>query len=355
MTRRIDQVLAGFAEGDAISNEAMILQDIFRGWGLESDIFADLKHVSSKVRDRARPLGECAGTADDILIHHYSIASPAVDAFLASGACKVAIYHNITPAHFYQGYDDGVAAQLHDAREGMRALLSKVDAVWADSEFNASEAREMGAVDAKVLPLLFSPSQFDVAPDPAIPAKFAAPMTNILYVGRLAPNKYIEGLIEAFAWYHRTLNRQSRLIIVGSERSAWRYFVMLQMRAAELDLQTVYFERYATAAGLSAYYDIADLFVTTSQHEGYCLPLVEAMHRGVPVIARREGGMPEALGGGGIMFEDAGPQELAALMHRVLTDDALRNEVLASQQRRMEAVRTRRPEEELQALLAELS
>ena len=354
MPQRIDQVLAGFAEGDAISNEAVILQHVLRGRGVASDIFVDPEHVSSKVRDRSRSLSELEGTAGDILIHHYSIASPAVDAFVASPSRKVMIYHNITPGHFYEGYDDGIARHLHDARGTMRDLLPKMDGIWADSDFNAQELRDMGAAQVDVLPLLFSPSQFDVPSDPAVAAKFAVPMTNILFVGRLAPNKRIEDLLEAFAWYHRVLNRQSRLIIVGSERSAWRYFVMLQMYAAELDLQTVYFERYATAAGLSAYYDQADLFVTCSQHEGYCLPLVEAMHRGVPVIAHRQGGMPEALGGGGMLVEGPGPRELAALMHRVMTDDTLRDDVLGTQQRRMDAVRTRDAGAEVQALLDKL-
>ena len=352
MPRRIDQVLAGFAEGDAISNEAVILQEVFRQWGTESEIFVDPAHTSSAVKTRCRPLADYRGTSGDLVIHHYSIASPAVDLFAAAPAVKVMIYHNITPSEYYRGFDDRVARQLTEAREGLRAILPKMDAVWADSRFNAQELVELGGRDVQVLPLLFSAEQLDVPPDPEVFRKFAAPLTNILFVGRLAPNKNVEELLEAFAWYHRTLNRQSRLIIVGSDRSAWRYFIMLKMLAAEFDLTTAYFECYASPQELSAYYNIAHAFVTCSRHEGYCLPLVEAMHRKVPVIARRTGGMPEALGGGGVLFDEAKPQELAALMHRVVTDEPLRREVLTSQERRMAEVRARRPDAELKALLA---
>jgi glycosyltransferase involved in cell wall biosynthesis len=354
MAKRIDQILAGFAEGDAISNEATILRDIFRGWGLASDIFVDFRHVSPVAREHSRPLEEYRGEAGDVAIHHYSIASPAVDVFLKAPARKVAIYHNITPSRFYRGFDDGIAGQLDRAREELRQVLPVCDAIWADSEFNAAELRELGAANAKVLPLLFSASHFDLPPDENLFPKFAAPMKNWLYVGRIAPNKRVEDLIQAFAWYHRVLNRQSRLIVVGSERSCPRYYLMLRMLANELELPNVCFERYASPRGLTAYYQLAHVFVTSSAHEGYCLPLVEAMHKGVPVVARRVGGMPEALGGAGVLYDDLSAGELAQLVHRVIDDSALRAEVLASQARRMEAVRGRKPEQELRALLGSL-
>jgi len=354
MAGRIDQVLAGFAEGDAISNEATILQDIFRRWGKESEIYVDVRHVSPVLREQSRPLESYTGGRDDVLIHHYGIASPAVDTFLKAPGRKVLIYHNITPTHFYRGFDDGIARQLEQARAGLRTVLSAADAIWADSEFNASELRELGTYNIKVLPLLFSIAHFNLPPDPAISRKFRAPMKNLLFVGRVAPNKRIEDLIQAFAWYHRLINRQSRLVIVGSERSTPRYYLMLAMLASDLKLQNVCFERFASPQGLTAYYEMADVFVTASEHEGYCLPLVEAMHKGVPVIARRGGGIPEALGGAGVMYEDLGPGELAQLIHLVLTDKRTRRDVLESQRRRMADLNRRQPEEELRVLLKEI-
>ncbi len=350
----IHQVLAGFARGDAISHEALTLRSLCRELGFASEIYAPADRIAPEAAGDCRPLGEYRQQATDIAIGHYSIASAATDVFLASPARKILIYHNITPPEFFIPFDASIARQLTEARQGLPSILAGMDAVWADSEFNAAEARALGAPTVKVFPLLFNAADLDIPPDPAVLAKFAVPMKNILFVGRIAPNKGIEDLISAFAWFHRNIEPQSRLLIVGSDRSAPSYYAMLKMLAAELELDTVFFERFASPAGLSAYYDVADCFVTTSQHEGYCLPLLEAMHKGVPVIARRTGGTPEAMGDAGILIEEFSPQELAELMGMICHDSSLKQTVQASQQKRMEVVQDRPVKDELLGLLSGL-
>ena len=240
------------------------------------------------------------------------------------------------------------------ARGELAEVARAADAVWADSAFNAAEVAALGVPGVKVFPLLFSETAFDVAADPVVRGTTRGPATKILFVGRMAPNKCVEELIAAFAWYHKRLERRSELILVGSERSCPRYFAMLRMFAAELDLMAVSFVRYASPAGLAAYYEAADLFATTSRHEGYCLPVVEAMVKGVPVLARNVGGVPEAMDGAGVLFDDATSAELACLMHRLTTDAALRGEVLASQQARVRRLRNRPVRQEFEALLTAL-
>jgi glycosyltransferase involved in cell wall biosynthesis len=227
-----------------------------------------------------------------------------------------------------------------------------VQAVWTVSNFNAGELRAAGMAEVKVFPLLYAPKPAALAPDPRVLVQASATLKTILFVGRLAPNKRVEDLIRAFAWYHRAINPFSRLLIVGSPRSAPRYFTMLRLLAGDLDLPNVCFEGFASPAGLEAYYRIADLYVSASEHEGYCLPLLEAMDRGVPVVARSTGGTPEAMGGGGVLYEDLPPEELAALLHRILSDAGMRAEILRSQAERMRQVRERPVEAELRALLA---
>ncbi|MEI6808373.1 MAG: glycosyltransferase [bacterium] len=352
MGHRIDQILAGFAEGDAISNEAVILQGVFRKWGLESDIFVDSNRVSPAMRAYAKGLEDYSDSPDNLLIHHYSIGCEAADLFCRAKAKKIAVYHNITPAGFFDGFDDSIAARLRSARDNLRQVIAVADAIWAVSRFDAAELEALGAKSVKVFPLLFSAEQFNIPPDPDVFKKMAAPLKNILCVGRIAPNKCIEDLILAFSWYYWRLNRNSRLIIVGSERTAPRYYLMLRMLVHELDVPNVCFERFASPAGLSAYYDIADVFVSASRHEGYCLPLVEAMSRDVPVIARNTGGIPEALGGAGVMYDDASPEELAQLIHRVINDGQLKQAVLTSQKQRMKDMSARSVESELKLLLS---
>lgn len=354
MAPKIHQVMAGYATGDATSGEAALFREIFRGWGLVSEIYADSGSVSPDLRGDCVPLDALESAPEDLLIHHYGIDSPALDLFLAAPGRKVMVYHNITPASFFRGFDDAVADRLKRARRRIPEIGARSDAVWADSAFNARELAELGLRDARVLPLLFSGRALDIPPDPRITAKFSGGLTNILFVGRIAPNKRVENLIQAFAWYHKAINPFSRLILVGSLRSAPRYSLMLRMLAGDLDLPNVCFEDFASPAGLPAYYKTAHAFVCASEHEGYCLPLLEAMHYGTPVIARAVGGMPEAMDGAGVLYEGASEIELAELIHRVCSDAALRSEILSGQRARIERLRARRPDLELRALLAGL-
>ena len=350
----IHQITAGFAAGDAISLEAVAIRDVCRAMGFASDIFVPMEIVAADAKELVRPLEDYRGSDSELLIYHYSIQTPATDVFRRSAARKVVIYHNITPASFFRGFDERVVRQLEAGRRDLGLVAAQAEVVWADSAFNAAEVSALGAKNVRVLPLLFSARAFDVPADPVVLQGLSGPSKKILFVGRMAPNKCVEELIEAFAWYHKCIERRSELILVGSERSCPRYFAMLRMFAAELDLMPVSFVRYASPAGLISYYRRADLFVSTSRHEGYGLPMVEAMFKGVPVIARNTGGVPEAMDGAGILFDEAKPEELAALMARVLADEALRSEILDSQRARIQKLQARPMQREIQGLLAEL-
>lgn len=350
----IHQIAAGFAAGDAISLEAVAIRDLCRALGVVSEIFVPAERIAPDCRAAVRPLEEYRPGPGEGLIFHYSIQSPATEAFRRSPARKAVVYHNVTPAEYFRAFDAALAAQLAAARDELAEVARDADAVWADSAFNAAEVAALGAKNVKVLPLLFSAGAFDVPADPVVRQGLSGPSKKILFVGRMAPNKCVEELIEAFAWYHKRIERRSELILVGSERSCPRYFAMLRMFAAELDLMSASFVRYASPAGLVAYYEAADLFATTSRHEGYCLPVVEAMYKGVPVLARSVGGVPEAMDGAGATFDEAGPQELACLMQRMTSDSRLRGEVLASQQARIRRLLDRPVRQEFEALLAAL-
>ena len=351
---RVDQLLAGFAEGDAISSEARSLQAMLRRMGYASEIYADETRVAPSARGHCRFLAEYQGKPDDVVLYHYAIASPSTRSFLQTTAKKVLMYHNITPAEFFTGFDDDVVHQLQAAREELRTVAGQSDAVWAVSRYNASELERAGVQGVRVFPLLFTRDVADQRPDPVILQRFAAPLTNILFVGRMAPNKCVEDLIEAFAWYQK-INPFSRLILVGSRHSTPRYFSMLRMFAGELGLANVCFENYAAPEELSAYYQVAHVFASASRHEGYCLPLLEAMEQDVPVIARSVGGTPEAMDGAGVLYEDLNPGELAELIHHIVNDTVLRETILVSQRRRMAAIHQRDAEQELRSLLVELS
>lgn len=339
---RIDQLTGGFAAGDAISQEARLMRAILRAAGFESDIYASGAHIAPESRADARPYEAFDPAAADAVIFHFSTATAATELFAAVRGRRVVRYHNITPASFFEGFDDNVAAQLRLAREELASVVRLADACWSDSAYNASEIEAAGAARSVVLPLLFSEDEFAGGEDAALQAAFGDALCNWLFVGRVVPNKRVEELILAFAWYHRCFNPASRLLIAGSEASCPPYYAMLRLLAARLGLMNVCFTGFVSTAGRHTLYRCADVFVTASRHEGFCLPLVEAMACGVPVVARDAGGMPEALGEGGVRYEGLDARELALLVARV-TDRAapLREQVLAAQSHRMDALRRR--------------
>ncbi len=351
MPKRVDQLLAGFADGDAISQEARLLQKALRNIGIDSDIYAPLETTTPAIADLCRPITEYRDGERDTVIFHYSIASEASERFVRSTGRRIVRYHNITPERFLHGFDDGVANQVRDARAQLQTVASQCDAVWADSEFNAAEVRELGIEHVQAIPLFFHPTAIDVPPEASTLEQFGDGLSNILFVGRMAPNKSVEELILAFGWYQKAINPMSRLVLVGSEWSCPRYFAMLRALANRLDLPNVCFEGFVNDGGLAACYETASLFVCPSRHEGYCLPLLEAMCHNVPVIARHNGGMPGTLGQSGILFETDDPKELAVLMDSAIRDTDLRSQVLRAQQQRLEALRKRNIESECRELL----
>lgn len=347
----IDQLLAGFADGDAISNEAVIVRNALRGMGYRSDIYAPERNTSPTLRADRLDLEAYRPGPTDMCIHHYGIWSKAAEIFAGCRARKIMVYHNITPAEYFCGFSDEIAGQLREARRKLGEMARVADAVWACSEFNAAELRGIGIQNIEIFHVPFVPGSLDGPPDAAVARALSGPLTNILFVGRLAPNKRVEDLLTAFAWYNKSLNPFSRLVIAGSEHGVPAYNAMLRLLVLEMDLPNVCFLGFVSGPGLAACYEAADLYVCPSEHEGYCLPLVEAMHKRVPVLAREAGGKSEALGGAGVLYSGLPAGELAALMHIALTDKTLRQEILASQDRRMETLVARRIDAELRQLL----
>lgn len=348
---RVDQVMAGFSVGDATSNAALLMRDALRQGGIASEIFVDDAYIMPAIQQECRPLSSYTGAPNDTLIHHLGNWSPAADFFLTCPARKVLLYHNITPGRFFDGVNDDEALRLKHARMRLPDIVGCCDGVWADSAYNAAELQPFTKRAVSVFPLPFSPASWAVQPNNALVSRLQAPLTTWLSVGRLVPNKRLEDLIRAFAVYHQQINPFSRLFLVGSDRSAPRYVTYLKALVHECGVSNVCFEGFVWPDALAAYYQLADLYVCTSDHEGYCLPLVEAMFRNIPVIAKRTGGTPEAMNGAGILYDSLTPQELATLVDITQTDRALRNSVQTAQRLRIQREQERDLAAELHILL----
>jgi len=190
-----------------------------------------------------------------------------------------------------------------------------------------------------VLPIVQDLAALKRPASPLVARLFDDGRTNILFVGRIIPNKKIDDLIRSFAFFQKYVKPQSRLLLVGDHRGFERYFDRLQELVRELRVDEVVFTGQVDDDELYAYYRLADVFLCLSEHEGFGVPLQEAMLFGVPVVAYDAGAVRETLRGGGLLLEDKSPELVAELLDRVTHGGDLRRVVIASQARAAAGIR----------------
>jgi len=339
VTRRVHQLLAALSYGDAIGNEALAIQRHLRAAGFESDVFAEKVHP--RMAHLARPLWEYreVSSPETICLYHFSIGSAAGRLIHHAPDRLVAIYHNITPAHFFLGFHRHLAGLVYHGRRELAAFAARTELALGDSEFNRRELEEAGYARTGVLPIVLDLSLYDRPPSPVVGRLYRDDRVNVLFVGRVIPNKRIDDLVRTFAVYQKWVQPRSRLLLVGDHRGFEGYLARLQDRVRELGLDEVVFTGQVDDDELYAYYGLADVFLCLSEHEGFCVPLQEAMRFGVPVIAYDAGAVRETLRGGGILLWDKRPELVAELLERVRTDEGLRRTVLARQERAVAEIR----------------
>lgn len=328
---RVHQLLAALSYGDAISNEALAIQGHLRASGYESDIFAEKVHP--RMAHLARPLWDYRAESSrggTVCIFHFSIGSAAGRLAYHSSDPLVAIYHNITPAPFFLGFHPHLAGLCHHGRRELAAFASRTQLGLGDSEFNRRELESAGFRPTAVLPIVLDLPLYDRPPAPVVRRLFDDERTNILFVGRIIPNKKIEDLIRVFAAYQRWVEPRSRLLLVGDHRGFERYFDRLRELVSDLRVDEVVFTGQVDDDDLYAYYREADIFLCLSEHEGFGVPLQEAMHFGVPVVAYDAGAVRETLRGGGILLREKRPEEVAELLGRLRPGEELREKVLST-------------------------
>ena len=352
----IHQFVAGLARGDAISNEALVMRRIFRGWGYAAEIFCESRYTPPDLRPETCAVEEAPGRcgADDIALLHLSMGSRVNDVFRGLSCRKALLYHNVTPPQYFRIVQPSTARDLDLGRQQVRALAGVAAVNLADSRFNASELEAAGYRDVAVLPLILDFGSLEAAPDRRLLAEYADGKVNVLFVGRGAPNKKLEDVVLAFAALQKYVCRDSRLIHVGSFMGTERYYHALVAMVRELQLEDVVFAGSVPQAALNACYRAAHVFLCMSEHEGFCIPLVEAMIHRVPVMAYAAAAVPETLDGAGILFHGKSYETVAEMIGRVVAPGPFREAVLAGQQARLERFRRRDTDAELRRHLAPL-
>jgi L-malate glycosyltransferase len=250
-------------------------------------------------------------------------------------------YHNITPAQYFSRWEPHIAAAMQEARQELAMLAPHVSFSFADSGFNEAELVDCGYRQTLVCPLLVDLEEYHRPPDKGtyerLRKRRARSGAQWLFVGRVAPNKCQHDVVGAFAVYRRVFDHAARLTLVGGGTSV-QYLRALERLVDELELgDSVEILNGVSDSELLAYWAVADVFVCLSEHEGFCVPILEAMELGVPVVAYAAAAVPETLGGTGVMVEDKDPLTVAMAVDEACQAGSFRDQLVRAAKERAAA------------------
>ena len=335
--KAIHQLVAGYSNADAISNEARVMRDIFREWGYASEIFCEANHILPELRKESRPLTDATSALgpDDIALLHLSIGSPANDTFLQLNCRKALLYHNVTPPEFFRGINEQIANSLSRGQADVKKLAASAEINLADSGFNARELGSLGYKDVAVLPLVLDLDRLRTGVNRRVLHRYQDGLTNVLFVGRCAPNKRLEDCLSAFHYFQKYVEPASRFIHAGSFAGTEQYQALLTTVGRDLQLKNIDVLSSIPQDELNACYQSAHVFLCMSEHEGFCIPVIEAMVNNLPVLAYDCAAVPETLNGAGVLFKEKRYDLIAEMMGSLARPGRLRDDVIAAQQQRI--------------------
>lgn len=335
---RIIQIMPTVSYGDAVGNDARAICRVIGEMGYDSAIYAE--NIDTRLSDsNIKKIKKLPSLKDDdIIIFNHSTGTELCYKLPELGGRKMMIYHNITPPCFFEKYSEASRRLTEYGYEGTRYLSDKIDYVMADSQYNADDLVNMGyKCPIDVRPILIPFDDYKKKPTAEITKKFSNDgYVNIVFVGRVAPNKKHEDIIAAFAYYKKHINYKSRLILVGSWSGMDSYKQCLDNYVNALMLDDVIFTGHISFAEILAYYQVADVFLCMSEHEGFCVPLIEAMFFKKPIIAFDSSAISNTLGGSGILLKEKDPVFTAAVIDRLVNDKCLYDSIVEKQSKRLE-------------------
>jgi glycosyltransferase involved in cell wall biosynthesis len=351
----VNQWVPAAHKGDAIGDSARRVRDMLRRAGHVSDLYA--LTMDDELREDVRPFDHGDARRGDVTIFHFALPSPMTAAFASLPGTRVLQYHNITPAAFFAPTDAGLFRLASVGRQELRSLVGRVDLAIGDSDFNRRELEEMGFAPTGVMPIAVDTERITTGPPrPALEKILGDGLMNILFVGRIAPNKRIEDHIRLAEMFKRYVDSYYRFIFVGRYDGLPRYYAQIRALISEFQMlpDRFWFTGPVPDEDLAAFYRWADAYVSLSEHEGFCVPLVEAMAADVPVLAYAAGAVPETLGGAGVLFEPKDLEVAAEMLGVLVYDQPVRDRIIAGQRQRLNAFAPDRIEARLAEVVASL-
>ena len=334
----VHQVLSGAGPHDAVTNQARAFRRLFGQWGWGGGDHA--VSIDPRVGKAIRPLAALDPAPGDTLLVHYSAYAPRLKRVLDLPGRKVLLSHNVTPARWFWDHEPMIAVHCALGRQQLPEFAARCDVVAGVSAYNGAE---LGS--DLVVPILFDPTSLG-APGPLTPP---GPPT-LLFVGRLAPHKRQDELVRLLAGLRRERLPDARLVLVGEPSQ--QYAAALRELAEQVAPGAVDFRSGLSTAELADAYRAAHVFVCLSEHEGFCIPLLECFQLGVPVVSRPVGGIPEVAGDAVLLVEDRDLAVVGELVALAVEDLELRSELRARAPARLAAFSPEQTARRLRDLLA---
>lgn len=346
----IHQILPTISPGDAIGNEAQEIKRVLNEWGYKSEIYA--QNIHPKINAKKYTEYKKVSSKENILIFHFSIGSEVSEFVKKLPDKKIMIYHNITPPEYFYGVNETLVNLLENGKKELRSLVDHIDLAVGVSEYNMLELQEMGFKNTDVLPIIINFHEYS-SPNKKLLSKYDDDFVNLLFVGRVTPHKRQEDVIKIF-YYYKLINPKSRLFLAGSYEGCEIYSDYLKKLIQDLNLKDVHLLGKISFNDLISYYKLADIFICMSEHEGFCVPILESMYFEVPIIAYKSTAIPFTLENTGILVKEKNYCEIAEMVNVLIEDEELRSTLVKKQKDRLENFKREKIISQLESILSKV-
>ncbi len=350
----VEQFLPAFHYGDAIGNSTLAFHKYLLDKGIKSQIIS--LTIDELMSEFALSFRDYVEDESSIKILHFAIPSELTDFFLKVKGKKVMIYHNITPSSFFIDFSDALVKFTLEGRKHLEKLNECFDLSIAVSNFNAEELRTLNFKNVKKIPLMVNLDEYKQPFNKPFYDLIKDDRKNIIFVGRISPNKKIEDLIKVLFYYKKYISPSIRLIIAGKIDSLPKYFQAVRDLASRflLTSEDIIFTGHIPFDELLSVYKLGDVFLSMSEHEGFCLPLIESSFFNVPVVAFNAGAVSETLKGSGLIFSEKKTELISGLLENIINDNELRVKINKKQEKLIELYLNEAQPEKIFSLLQNL-
>jgi L-malate glycosyltransferase len=328
----IHQILPTISPGDAIGNEVQEIKKILNEWGYKSEIYA--QNIHPKINAKKYTEYTKVSSKENIVIFHFSIGSEVSEFVAKLPDKKIMIYHNITPSKYFRGVNETLVNLLDNGKKELRSLVGHIDLAVGVSEYNRLELQKLGFKNTDVLPIIINFQEY-TNPNEKLMSKYDDDFVNLLFVGRVTPHKRQEDIIKVF-YYYKLINPKSRLFLAGSYEGCDVYSNYLKNLILSLGLKDVHLLGKISFNDLISYYKLADAFICMSEHEGFCVPILESMYFEVPIIAYNSTAIPATLDNSGVLINEKNYCEIAELINVLMEDKELKSKLVEKQKQRLD-------------------